>query len=96
MRVTSHHVTSDAKMTDDDRYKPISCGFHSELELAIMHKQWLRVAWHDNETLHVESLLPQDIQTSQHEEFLIAEAQNGSMRRIRLDRIDSKQAIEYD
>ena len=83
-------------MNDKDQYTPVSCAFHSELELSIMQKQWLRVAWHDSQNTHVESLLPLDIRTSQHEEFLIAEAQDGSSRCIRLDHIDSRQAIEYD
>ena len=81
---------------NDDGYIPVPCGFHSELELSVMHKQWLRIAWHDDRTAHVESLLPLDIQIHDQEEFLIAETLDGSARRIRLDRIDSRQAIDYD
>ena len=50
-------------MTDDQDYTPISCASYSELELAIMHKQWLRVAWKEHGADHVESLLPLDLET---------------------------------
>ena len=83
-------------MTDDRDYTPISCASYSELELAIMHKQWLRVAWKERGTDHVESLLPLNLETCNREEFLIAETQVGNQLRIRLDYLGSLQTIDYD
>ncbi len=83
-------------MTDETTYSPIECGAHSELEVAVLHKQWLRVAWADTRGDHVASLLPLDLETKNKEEFLLAESQAGEQLRIRLDYLKSVQPIEYD
>lgn len=69
-------------------YQPISCQTYAELELAVMHKDHLRVAWHgDDGRLHVAQLIPSDLQTRNHEEYLLATDSDGEPLEIRLDRI---------
>ena len=74
-------------MTD---YHPISCETYAELEVAIVHGTRLRVGWHELDgSQHLESLLPVDLQTRNHEEYLIAHRPTGREAiEIRLDRID--------
>jgi hypothetical protein len=51
-----------------------------------MHRQPLRVRWHEPDGMsHCERLQPLDLVTSNHEEFLIAEAADGRRCRLRLD-----------
>jgi transcriptional antiterminator Rof (Rho-off) len=69
-------------------YKPIACALHSEYEVAIMHKKQLSIKWLDEHNeIHRAVILPKDILVKNGEEFLIAEAQEGSLLRIRLDHI---------
>jgi len=68
-------------------YQPISCGAYSELELAIMHRERLRLTWVDGNVIHDEVLRPVDLQTRNHEEFLLCEDADGGELSIRLDRI---------
>ncbi|HFD79244.1 MAG TPA: transcriptional antiterminator, Rof [Gammaproteobacteria bacterium] len=69
-------------------YRPIDCGLHSEYELAILRAQHLRLRWRDEQDrVRQEVVLPTDLQTRHHEEFLIARDPAGGQLRIRLDRI---------
>ncbi|MBZ0071845.1 MAG: hypothetical protein WCY26_05550 [Thiohalobacteraceae bacterium] len=69
-------------------YVPIDCGLYSEYELAIMHRQRLRIRWRDAQGMtHLETLLPRDLQTRSGEEFLIATTAARETLEIRLDRI---------
>ncbi len=69
-------------------YEPIDCGLHSEYELAIMHRQTLRITWQGNaNTLHCEILTPVDLVTKAGEEFMIVQDNHGKSQRIRLDLI---------
>lgn len=80
-------------MSDDDGYTPIDCGVYSEYELAIMHQRRLRLHWQDDiGNDHIESVLPRDLKTESKREYLIAERQDGSTLKLRLDRI-SKAAV---
>ncbi|MDD3449458.1 MAG: transcriptional antiterminator, Rof [Gammaproteobacteria bacterium] len=73
-------------MSDD--YTPIGCDRYSELELHIMHRDRLRTAWRDAEgNLHQEVLSPQDLQTREGAEYLLAETLTGAAIELRLDRI---------
>ena len=80
-------------MSDDDRpdddYTPIACGLYSEYEVAILHRELLRIHWRDEQGLdHIERVIPTDLQTRDHCEYLIAEdCVDGSTLAIRLDRI---------
>lgn len=75
-------------MSDETDYTPIDCGLYSEYELAIMHRERLRMHWRDEQgTDHLETLRPTDLQTHEHQEFMYAVTDAGDERCIRLDRI---------
>lgn len=78
-------------MTD---YQPVSCDVHSELELAVMHKQRLRMKWHDEagNTYH-DVVVPMDLETRDHQEYLVVR-HGKNVESIRLDRIGSFEAVE--
>ncbi len=69
------------------KYHPIDCGFHSEFELAIMHKKMLKISSRDNENTVIQTIKPIDLVTRNHEEFLIVEDEKGECSEIRLDHI---------
>jgi len=72
-------------MTD---YVPIDCAVHSGYELAIMHRQRLRLTWRgDNGVTHVMTVIPTDLRTTNHEEFMDATDVQGNRHSIRLDHI---------
>lgn len=83
-------------MTDErDPYKPIACGLHSEYELAVMHRVNLRLGWVDiHGQQHIGSLLPLDLCTRKHVEYLVARAHDGRLHEIRLDKINSTNVNE--
>jgi Rho-binding antiterminator len=75
-------------MSDDQTYTPIDCGVYSEYELAIMHRRRLYLHWQgDDGANHIESVMPKDLKTEEKREYLIAERQDGSTLKLRLDRI---------
>ena len=72
-------------MTD---YQPIACDLYSQYELAIMHRTPLTLSWRGLDGLsHLETLLPEDLETRNGEEFLVARNAAGDQFRVRLDRI---------
>lgn len=68
-------------------YVPIACSLHSEYELAILHRRPLHLVWGENNVIHDEVVLPLDLTTEHHEEFLVCRGKDGSIHRIRLDRV---------
>lgn len=75
-------------MSDDDNYTPIDCGVYSEYEMAIMHRRRMRLHWQGQDGIdHIENVMPQDLQTRDKCEYLIAERQDGSTLQLRLDHI---------
>jgi len=81
-----------AAMSDD--YIPIACGQHSEYELAIMHKQTLRIVWQDpKQEQHTLLTIPTDIVTRDHAEFLLVTDTTGNQLELRLDKIINAQAV---
>lgn len=69
-------------------YHPIPCQMYAELEVAILHQIRMRMAWRTSDgEPRVERLLPVDLRTRNHEEFLLAEDSHGDPLEIRLDRI---------
>ncbi len=69
-------------------YQPIACGLYSEYELAIMHRTPLTLCWRGMDGLaHLETLLPEDLETLKGEEFLVLRNGAGEQLRVRLDRI---------
>lgn len=75
---------------DDNKYQPISCALYSEYELAIMHRQKIKLVWLENGLTRVATAQPLDLLTKDHQEFLIAEDHEGQALRIRLDFIQSQ------
>lgn len=68
-------------------YAPIGCARYSEYEVAILHRQKLRLRWREDNVFHEQVVLPIDLKTLNHEEFLIARDGQGQQLCIRLDRI---------
>ena len=77
-------------MTDNnDAYTPIDCGQHSHYELAIMHRLMLQLVWRDEAGQpHIGRFMPLDLKTEHHQEFLVAQSNDGVMHQIRLDKIE--------
>lgn len=72
-------------MTD---YTPVDCGLHSEYQLAIMHRDRIKLGWRDTAGAnHLETVIPVDLRTRSNEEFLVASVSDGTQLEIRLDRI---------
>lgn len=78
-------------MTD---YTPIDCGLYSEYELAVLHKRRLRISWRETDgQIHILVLLPTDLRTRNHAEFLVAEDSEGRQLELRLDQIVKIQPV---
>ena len=76
---------------DDNNYQPISCELYSEYELAIMHGQKVKLVWHEQGQSRIATVMPLDLVTRDHQEFLIAEDHQREPLQIRLDFIRSQQ-----
>lgn len=72
---------------DESDYRPISCDTYSEYELAIMHRQHLRLTWHEANVCFTLLVMPLDLETDNGEEFLHCALPSGERARVRLDRI---------
>jgi len=68
-------------------YAPIPCARYSEYEVAILHRQKLRLRWHEDNVHYDQVVLPIDLKTIRHEEFLICRGSHNETLSIRLDRI---------
>ena len=80
---------------DDTTYHPIPCADYDRFERAIMHGQQLRVAWRAADgSCHLNVLYPLDLQTQNHQEFLIAITRQGERVKIRLDQIAALHAMD--
>jgi transcriptional antiterminator Rof (Rho-off) len=80
-------------MTD---YQPIACALHDRYEIAVMHRTRLTLCWQGPDGLtHLENLLPEDLETSNGEEFLVASNRAGERLRLRLDRITAVNSREF-
>lgn len=76
-------------------YIPVACSLHSEYELAIMHKTSLQLDWLDEaQQPHKDSVMPLDIKTINHQEYLIVQSRNGERHEIRLDKITRSNVSE--
>ncbi|GMR07370.1 MAG: hypothetical protein BMS9Abin26_0373 [Gammaproteobacteria bacterium] len=80
---------------DDTPYNPINCIDYDSLELAILHQQRLHITWHGEDGMeHIDTVMPTDLKTANHQEFLIAESSDGETLRIRLDHFISMRIDE--
>ena len=74
--------------SDNSDYTPIDCEQYSRYELAIMHRQRMRVAWRDwDGHIHLEALSPINLCSHNRAEFLLAKNRFGRIVELRLDRI---------
>ncbi len=60
-------------------YVPIACSLHSEYELAILHRQPLRLVWNEGNVIHDEVVLPLDLKTERRDDSR-DDAKNGGGR----------------
>jgi len=76
-------------------YEPIDCGLHSNYEVAILHRERLRLNWRDERgAAHMETLRPVDLRTERDKgEYLVAERSDGRQERIRLDKIKEAELV---
>lgn len=69
-------------------YRPIPCALYSQYEVAVLHRTPLRLRWRDSSgVVHLEVLTPEDLETRNGEEFLVARTASGEQRRLRLDQL---------
>ncbi|MDH5446698.1 MAG: Rho-binding antiterminator [Gammaproteobacteria bacterium] len=78
---------------DDNNYQPISCELYSEYELAIIRNQKIKLVWQVGEQIHIGIIKPLDLQTHEHQEFLIGQNHQKRLHKIRLDHIRSQEFI---
>ncbi len=78
-------------MTD---YTPIDCAQYSEYELAIMHHRRLRICWQEpGGQPRIEVLMPVDLVTRDHEEFLVVNSDDERRLELRLDHIRTTETL---
>ena len=79
-------------MSDD--YKPIDCGLYSQYEVAIMHREKLKLSWQDDSGLtHLEVITPLDLKIIDSAEYLIGKNAEDEQLIIRLDWIDDTHSV---
>lgn len=66
-------------------YRPVSCDLHSRLELAVMHRLTRRVIWREGDQERSALLQFKDVETRAGAEWLIGQASDGEIFRVRLD-----------
>jgi len=74
-------------------YKPISCASYDQYEIAIMHRQKMRLAWHEDNVLFDQIVTPLNLRTAQGSEFLILRTAEGETHEVRLDQIRRAQPL---
>lgn len=72
----------------EDRYEPVSCDYHDQLEAAAMHKQEVELEFELEGVAQKDRGTIADVYTSNGAEFVKFEASNGPVE-IRLDQIIS-------
>lgn len=72
-------------------YTPIACAHYTEYEVAIMHRQKMHLRWHETNVVYDQIVLPLDLRTEQHAEFLICRDEAGTLHTIRLDHIHKRE-----
>ncbi|MDA8364346.1 MAG: transcriptional antiterminator, Rof [Gammaproteobacteria bacterium] len=80
-------------LEEDPAYRPVSCATHDQFEIAILHRTPLRLRWIERNVLHDQAVTPVDIETTNHQEFLIARSATGETVRLRLDWIRDARPI---
>ena len=78
---------TEAREIHPPLYQPISCALHDVYEIAILHRQRLRLVWSVGPVFYEDTVMPVDLETRQGEEFLIAHSPTRDALKIRLDHI---------
>ena len=68
-------------------YQSIPCADYDRLELAILHRERLRLRWREGGVEHLEWGQPLDLVTEKGAEFLVFRSLRGTTLRVRLDRL---------
>ena len=72
-----------------EKYIPVSCEMHSELELHAMHKDTVNISWHnDSGKVQHSTGIIQDVTARQGAEYLVLASTDETIE-IRLDWIQS-------
>ncbi len=66
-------------------YQPIACILHERLEFSVLRKMHLELQYVDQTGNCQERVLPLDVVTREHAEWLIFKKENGEVAEIRLD-----------
>lgn len=72
----------------DDRYEPVSCDYHDELEAAAMHKKRVNLEFDLEGVIQHETGVVADVYTANGAEFVKFESAAGPLE-IRLDHVIS-------
>ena len=70
-------------------YQPIACALHERLEFSVLRKIPLELHYADEMGSYQERVLPIDVATRDHAEWLKFKRENGEVAEIRLDLIVS-------
>lgn len=65
-------------------YRPLACDLHDYLEIACLHRYWLRIELNDGEPFEAEAVTTET--DSSQAEFLVVQVE-GARHRLRLDRL---------
>ncbi|MHB1951305.1 MAG: Rho-binding antiterminator [Acidiferrobacteraceae bacterium] len=68
-------------------YRSIPCADYDRLELAILHRERLRLRWREGRIERLEWGQPLDLVTENGAEFLVFRGLDGATLRVRLDRL---------
>lgn len=68
-------------------YRSIPCADYDRLELAILHRERLRLRWSEGRVARLEWGQPLDLVTENGAEFLVFRGLDGATLRVRLDRL---------
>ena len=73
--------------TADSNYVPIDCDTHSQYELACLRRKPVHLTWIAENVVYEQEVVPLDVRTESHAEYLIVRLASTEERRIRLDHI---------
>jgi len=71
----------------EPNYVPVDCDMHSRYELACLRRKPVHLTWIAENVVYDQSVIPLDVRTESHAEYLIVRLASAEERRIRLDHI---------
>lgn len=85
-RSWSDAMTNSPEMPDTC-YVPIHCDVHSQYELACLKRRPVHLTWISQNIVYDQVIVPIDVRTEAHAEYLIVRLASGEEKPIRLDHI---------